>query len=115
MSDDIVLRAKAHEAIATGRIPNRRPDRVWGGLASRGCCAVCGVPLKSGARILEVEFARDDGVGPIKHDVHIRCYVELENEFGNREAIGAAAAAGEQPQSAPGACMASGLLPEGGT
>ena len=31
MDDEAILRVKAHEAIRTGRLPARRPDRTWSG------------------------------------------------------------------------------------
>ncbi len=41
MPDEALLRAKAREAVRTGKLPSRRPDRTWAGPASvrRARCA----------------------------------------------------------------------------
>lgn len=79
-------RAKAHAAIELGRIPGRRPDRLWGGRASRGYCGACRSSMKMGEVALEIQFVEDGGASTITHDVHIRCYVALEGEWERREA-----------------------------
>ena len=85
MSEDLILRAKARQAIATGQIPNRRPDRMVGGRAYRGACRVCGLPTKLGEVVLEAEFITNDGESTINHDLHIACFLALEEEFNARE------------------------------
>ena len=45
MPDEFALRAKAREVIHTGKLPNRRPDRTWGGPGIGAPCRVCGEPV----------------------------------------------------------------------
>lgn len=79
MSDDMHLREKIREAIRNGRLPTRRPDRIWGGPSAGGVCALCREPLLQGELELEIEFARDDSSAH-SHQVHLRCFNVLESE-----------------------------------
>jgi hypothetical protein len=45
MPEESALRAKAREVIRTGKLPNRRPDRTWGGAGIGAPCTVCGEPV----------------------------------------------------------------------
>lgn len=87
-SDDSVLRAKARAAIEAGNLPNRRPDRMWGGPGAGARCTICGAPVKHDELELEMEFAVDAGAGPSKHHVHIRCFSALEFEMRNCQLAG---------------------------
>jgi hypothetical protein len=61
-------------------LPDRRPDRMWGGPGVGADCAICGAPVMRNELELEIEFARDgDDSSTDKYHVHIRC-------FGAREA-----------------------------
>jgi hypothetical protein len=42
MPDEAVLRAKAREALRSGKLPNRKPDRTYGGPGFRVRCSLCG-------------------------------------------------------------------------
>ncbi len=42
--------------------------------------------MKMGEVALEIQFIEDGGARTITHDVHIRCYVALEDEWDRREA-----------------------------
>ena len=86
MSSDAPLRARIQAAIEAGWLPARRPDHVWAGRASRGHCAACRMPIKMGEVVLEIQFIEDGGARTTTHDVHIRCYVALEDEWIRREA-----------------------------
>ena len=84
-------REKARETIRMGRLPNRAPDRTWGGPGAGADCPVCEAPVKADELEYEIEFAR--GGGPAdKHHVHVRCFVEWELERRSIELAGTAAA-----------------------
>jgi hypothetical protein len=44
MSDELILREKAREAIRSGKLPGRRPDRTWAGPGLGVACAICALP-----------------------------------------------------------------------
>ena len=88
MGQDDEARARARAAIEMGWMPARRPDHLWGGRASRGHCAACRSPMNMGEVALEMQFVEEGGARTITHDVHIRCYVALEDEWNLREAVG---------------------------
>jgi hypothetical protein len=74
MPDETILRAKAREAVRTGKLPSRRPDRTWGGPGVGAPCAVCGEPVKRDQLELEIQFERDgDTPGLDKFHIHVRC------------------------------------------
>ena len=98
MSDDTALRGQVREAIEAGRIPARRPDRLWGGRVSGSRCAVCGAPMQAGEVVLEVQFDGDGAAGAVTRDVHIRCFVALEDHLNSRDAF--LAASDKQPSAA---------------
>jgi hypothetical protein len=87
-SDDSILRAKARELIEAGNLPNRRPDRMWGGPSVGAQCTICGAPVKQDELELEMEFIPDAGPGPSTHHVHIRCFSALEFEMRSRQSDG---------------------------
>jgi hypothetical protein len=76
MPDEKILRAKAQEAIRTGKLPSRRPDRTWGGGPGVGVvCSVCGEAVTKdqletqdgsspGLDIAAWEFERHQDGGP---------------------------------------------------
>lgn len=77
-----VLRARARQAIETGKLPRRRPDRTWGGPGAGAYCTICGAPVKGDEVELEIEFAlQDDGSGIDKHHVHFHCFAAWETEL----------------------------------
>ena len=80
MSDDPDLHKAAQDAIRAGKLPNRRPDRMWGGPSIGADCAICGLPVMPAALEFEIEFARDGG-GVDKHNVHIPCFTVWESEI----------------------------------
>jgi hypothetical protein len=61
MPDEATLRAKAREAIRTGKLPDRRPDRTWGGPGVGAPCTICGEPVTKNHLEFEVQFAVDGG------------------------------------------------------
>ena len=81
MPDETVLRAEAREAIRTGMMPSKRPDRTWGGPGVGVVCTVCGEAVARDQMEFEVEFGRDgDNSGLDKFHVHVRCFAALEFE-----------------------------------
>ena len=74
MSDE-TLRLRAREAIRSGRIPQGRPQRMWGGPGAGDHCAICGGPV--GELGLDLEFS-DGGVATFP--VHIDCFAAWESE-----------------------------------
>jgi hypothetical protein len=88
-NNESILRGKARELIRAGRLPDRRPDRVWGGAGFEGSpCGLCGVPLKEAEMAVELEFARDLGLDPDSANLHLhaRCFLAMELELLQRDA-----------------------------
>jgi hypothetical protein len=81
MSDEWALREKARQLIQGGTLPNRRPDRTWGGPGAGANCAICSVPVRRGEVEFEVEFARNgDNPGLDKYHLHMHCFTAWEFE-----------------------------------
>jgi len=81
MPDEKALRAKAQEVIRTGKLPNRRPDRTWGGPGVGAFCQICDEPVKRDQLEFEIQFERDgDNPGLDKFHVHIQCFAVWELE-----------------------------------
>jgi hypothetical protein len=75
MPDEPLLREKAREAIRAGKLPSRRPDRMWGGPGVGERCAICCELITRDQLELEIPFARDGAASD--HDtfhVHVRCF-----------------------------------------
>jgi len=70
---------KAREAIRGGKLPARRPDRIFGGPGSQIGCAVCDELIPRSELELEVEFKRH-GVNPglDSYHIHPRCFAAWE-------------------------------------
>ena len=84
MSDEITLREKARELVRAGKLPNRRPDRVWGGAGfAERKCTLCGESVKQDELALELEFTRDDHGRVINPCLHVRCFSILDGELRN--------------------------------
>jgi hypothetical protein len=81
MPNEKILREKARNAVVTGKLPRRRPDRTWGGPGVGAACAVCEEPVTSDQLEFEIQF-RYDGHNPglDKFHVHIRCFAAWEFE-----------------------------------
>jgi hypothetical protein len=82
--DESELHMKALVALRSGKLPNGRPARMWGGPGSGAECAVCGVQLAAGEVGLDVEFLVPGDVGPsrISHAFHVRCFAAWEHACG---------------------------------
>ena len=77
MNDEGFLRERARELVRAGKLPGRRPQRVWGGSgASGGRCELCGSPVRPEDIVLEV--AVEDGAGTRYPRLHARCFSIFE-------------------------------------
>jgi hypothetical protein len=75
------LREKAREAIQAKRLPDRSPERMWGGPGVGACCVICGRAVKRDEVEFEMEFARDaENPGPRNYHIHVRCFAAWEFE-----------------------------------
>ena len=79
MSVESTLRAQARTLVQAGKLPNRPPDRMWGGPGVGAPCTVCGAPVKQDEAELEVEWS--DGGSKSNHHLHARCFAALELEI----------------------------------
>lgn len=94
MSEESTLRKKAREAIQAGLLPNRRPDRMWGGRGDGADCAICARAVKQNELGFELEFAGDGAEGGSGNfPVHIRCFAAWEFERDKCEASGGSSCA----------------------
>jgi hypothetical protein len=81
MSDEKAIREQARAAIRNGKLPNRAPDRTWGGPGVGAPCTVCELPVTKGEMEFEIQFARgSENPGLDKFHVHIRCFAAWEFE-----------------------------------
>ena len=81
MPDEAILRAKAREAVRTGKLPSRRPDRTWGGPGVGARCTICGEPVTKDQLEFQVEWARDGAEpGLDRFHIHVRCFAAWEFE-----------------------------------
>lgn len=79
MNDDCALHAKAREALQSGKLPTRKPDRTLGGLGRGGACALCGTLLTPTGMEIEVEFARKGTTSRLDtYLLHPRCFAAWE-------------------------------------
>jgi hypothetical protein len=102
MSDDTTLHRHVRELLASGRLPQRRPDRVWGGMgAGRERCVVCGELVSTGQTALEAEFR--DGDGSRSHALHVPCFWALESQWErlDHQQKSAVSSSGDSPGRAP--------------
>ncbi|MPZ44092.1 MAG: hypothetical protein GEV05_11930 [Betaproteobacteria bacterium] len=101
MSGENILREKARELIRTGKLPSRRPDRVWGGAGFAGCpCMLCGVAIKHDEMAVELEFTRNAEADSTNAHLHVRCFLALELELLKSEAAKMPTHPSHAPQSA---------------
>ena len=81
MPDELVLREEAREAIRSGKLPTRAPNRTFGGIGTGKTCAVCGEVLTAQQMEFEIEFNRlGDGSGTDHYFLHPRCFAAWEFE-----------------------------------
>jgi hypothetical protein len=81
MPDESVLRAKARDAIRSGKLPSRRPDRTYGGPGSRKLCSLCGDLVTLEQVEMEIEFNRHgEQPGLDRYNLHVGCLAAWEFE-----------------------------------
>ena len=81
MPDEPLLRKKARDAIRSGKLPVRKPDRTFGGPGSDLTCSVCGEPVKRDEAEFELEFNRHGVIpGLDRYHFHVRCFSAWEFE-----------------------------------
>ena len=75
------LREKARQAMQAGMLPDRRPDRAWGGSGVGAACAICADTVKNDELEFEIEFARigTDRKADTYH-LHVRCFEAWQSE-----------------------------------
>lgn len=84
MSGESALRDQVRQAILSGKLPNRRPERMWGGPGSGAVCSICGKPLNAQEMELDLEYeGHGEDRGCIKHEVHVQCFAAWESERQN--------------------------------
>jgi hypothetical protein len=80
---DPILQEQAHDAIRSGRLPSRNPDRTLGGPGSGEACAVCGEQIRLHMTELEIQFSHDGAVSdPPRFRLHHQCFAAWEVERG---------------------------------
>jgi hypothetical protein len=81
MNDENLLRAKAREALGTGKLPVRRPERMWGGKGAGAACAVCDLPVRRDEIGFDLEFPGEAGsANAFSCALHMRCLAAWEFE-----------------------------------
>jgi len=76
-----ILRQHAREALRRGRLPNRPPDRTYGGHGTGSLCTICGLRTTKEETELEIEFDHDGSIpGWVRHYLHLRCFAAWEFE-----------------------------------
>ena len=76
MSDDKLMREKVRQAIRAGRVPGRRPERMWAGPGVGARCPICDAPVWRDELEMEVEFAGDSSAD--SYHLHLRCFLAWE-------------------------------------
>src|SRR5687767_8679134 len=77
---DPALRARARQAIRSGKLPSRDPGNVWGGPGRGECCALCNAAVGRGDLEFEIELASLDGSGPDTFRFHSGCWTAWHHE-----------------------------------
>lgn len=97
MSDDCVLREKAREVIQAGKLPNRPPERTWGGPGVGAKCTICTMSVKRDELEFEIEFARNGNEDTQNtYHFHIRCFAAWQHERENLEHVAAGSSADQR-------------------
>lgn len=76
MGEDKRLQRKCREALRLGKIPDRSPDRLWGGHGNGSdTCQICGNLLMKEDIAFDLEYeAASDPSRPVCYSVHLRCF-----------------------------------------
>jgi hypothetical protein len=121
MNDEGALYERAREVIRARTLPNRRPDRMWGGPGAGANCLICNSPVERHQLEYELEFAGNgDGVGVNKYQVHIRCFAAWEQTLAassgrdQRDAAASGTGSNRETPRPLTRTSADGMLPGGG-
>jgi hypothetical protein len=104
VSVDSTLRAQARKLMQAGKLPNRPPDRMFGGPGVGTPCAVCGASVEQDEAELEIEW--DDGTSANTYHLHARCFAALDLELREHELTRRTLAVSGQLESGPTALSA---------
>jgi predicted CxxxxCH...CXXCH cytochrome family protein len=85
--DDGRLREQARQAVRSGALPGRPPDRTWGGPGTGADCAVCHLPVAADEVELEMQFGGDDVPQPNEIHMHHRCFRAWDAERSSLETV----------------------------
>ena len=78
--EDQAVRAKVREVLQAGKLPNRRPDRSWGG-SGDGPLRGMRPTITYDQLEFKIQFAHDGAnLGIDKYHVHVRCFAAWEFE-----------------------------------
>lgn len=77
MSDERVPRHRAREAMKTCKLPEGRPERIWGGPGSGAMCAVCGQIVGKEETEFELQFGSNGGSDTVTYPVHAQMGASL--------------------------------------
>ena len=94
MSESRTLSDKAVAVSRPGKLPSRRPDRMWGGMGTGARCGICGALVGPRETELEIEFDLTDGDvrTVVVHRAHPACFTVWESELQQNSAKGHAVA-----------------------
>lgn len=80
MSEETVTGQKSLEPLQTGKVPDRRPDRLWGGRGNgKDYCQICGQRLETEDIAFDLEYRGEAGQTAC-YSVHLRCFNEWDLE-----------------------------------
>lgn len=72
---DPILQEQARDAIRSGRLPSRHPDRTLGGPGSEEACAVCGERVRRHMTEIELQYTRNGAISePDRFRLHHQCF-----------------------------------------
>jgi hypothetical protein len=98
VSDEGTRREKAREVIQGKKLPNRPPDRMWGGPGAGADCAICSAPVTRAELEFEIEFARaGDDPGVDTYHVHIHCFAPWQVECNKLDRLVPGGVSSDQP------------------
>lgn len=74
--------------MTTRKLPERRPDRVWGRSGSGAPCAVCGKTIGTAEVEIELQFTSGESPDEPNYHVHAQCFTAWERERRNGASAG---------------------------
>src|SRR6185437_12839462 len=83
MGDESVRPAGAGDAMKASKLPECRPERMWGGPGTGAACAICGKTIGTGEVEFELQFASDGASGTANYHVHAQCFAAWDLERRN--------------------------------